>query len=678
MASSGLLFNDMTLTRYRGVDVTPHTFNNLLKTIAQRSTSNTSTTKTKFEERIRDIILKFNPALERSSADMSTEYLLINSLRMGDKKEVTHNYNYNYSRWDTEPGDDTHNGDVDDDDNNYIDDLKELSEEDWDSEGIFNLLRDVCGSRSKPYVKKIKKKYDRYMTSFSNTEDESTNVKNILGIRRYNREKHNAFLRQCRTVLEQNTNMDSADSLDKYIMSMAELSQVIKALDGAKTDLQNDNEVLRNNLSSTQRELEATKTTVKEYESTVKEYETKLMSLQDYIKTIDNDMREKCNTIQTNSRDMAKMGAKLGEQSEELEKLRSDYFELQSFSEQMKNRITVLEQSLQNAHKENNDLINKNVRLETELNELKREMQSQQTKIDSYDCVLKNRDKDNEDKDKERLALRYQCEELQDKLEETENDKHKLMKEIHEANMFAKEMDDRHRTCDAKISELEQIIHHKNTELELMRSRLQDADSKIKKEIEENQYVLRDYMETCKTKQIEIDEIKNKNQQLLETYKDAEEKLLEKDRVIKEQGRTYTILQKKLTQQEEDYKKMYKEHEDLLVNENNKNVKLKECLKSTRLENDSLKKELESITNTLKELKSKHDLKLKAVKEEITKNLTIEFAKEKEKLEKKLKRPLNDDKVSTSISFIKKTRVKSVPPTDKVKPVSPTEKNQTK
>nr|QNN89506.1 desmoplakin [Pieris brassicae granulovirus] len=58
----------MILTRYKGVDVTPHTFNNLIKTITnQRSVSNTSASKTNFEDKIREIILAFNPNLKNQA-----------------------------------------------------------------------------------------------------------------------------------------------------------------------------------------------------------------------------------------------------------------------------------------------------------------------------------------------------------------------------------------------------------------------------------------------------------------------------------------------------------------------------------------------------------------------------------------------------------------------------------
>ena len=75
------------LTRYKGVDVNPHTVHNLIRTIATRQ-SNTNDN----DQALRSIIFSFRPDLSKSA--LSTDLLLIRVLKDCNKKEVTYNYKY--------------------------------------------------------------------------------------------------------------------------------------------------------------------------------------------------------------------------------------------------------------------------------------------------------------------------------------------------------------------------------------------------------------------------------------------------------------------------------------------------------------------------------------------------------------------------------------------------------
>ncbi|AOW41467.1 desmoplakin [Trichoplusia ni granulovirus LBIV-12] len=75
------------LTRYKGVDVNPHTVHNLIRTIVTKQ-SNTNDN----DHALRSIIFSFRPDLSNSS--LSTVNLLIRVLKDCNKKEVTYNYRY--------------------------------------------------------------------------------------------------------------------------------------------------------------------------------------------------------------------------------------------------------------------------------------------------------------------------------------------------------------------------------------------------------------------------------------------------------------------------------------------------------------------------------------------------------------------------------------------------------
>ncbi|AKR17458.1 desmoplakin [Mocis latipes granulovirus] len=77
----------MMLTRYKGVDVNPHTVHNLIRTIVSKQ-ANTNDN----DYALRSIIFSFRPDLINTS--LTTDNLLITALKDCRKKEVTYNYKY--------------------------------------------------------------------------------------------------------------------------------------------------------------------------------------------------------------------------------------------------------------------------------------------------------------------------------------------------------------------------------------------------------------------------------------------------------------------------------------------------------------------------------------------------------------------------------------------------------
>ncbi|AAG27392.1 PxORF94 peptide [Plutella xylostella granulovirus] len=76
------------ITRYRGVDITPHTVNNLIKTIASHGSKPYGN-----DAHLQDIIFAYDPSLKKLS-HLSITNLLILALKNNNVKETTYNYNY--------------------------------------------------------------------------------------------------------------------------------------------------------------------------------------------------------------------------------------------------------------------------------------------------------------------------------------------------------------------------------------------------------------------------------------------------------------------------------------------------------------------------------------------------------------------------------------------------------
>ncbi|UYE99080.1 MAG: hypothetical protein [Betabaculovirus sp.] len=250
--------NDMILTRYKGVDVTPHTFNNLIKTITnQKSISNNSTSKTEFEDRIREIILAFNPMLKKNGAYMTTEYMLVNTLKGADKKEVTHTYNYN--NWGENGGGSNNNNLNNDDvtmetvanneDEEYFIDVDEVNTKlkliavgEWNDDKMEQLL-DVVYSVNEPCVRKINKKYRKYVDNLKdvgrkhkrrgscydeNNVDTLVSIKEGLNVKKID---NNQVIVLCDTIRTFFTNKNMEyDTIEKYVYAFRVLGEKIDRL----------------------------------------------------------------------------------------------------------------------------------------------------------------------------------------------------------------------------------------------------------------------------------------------------------------------------------------------------------------------------------------------------------------------------------------------------------------
>ncbi|AMF83859.1 desmoplakin [Cnaphalocrocis medinalis granulovirus] len=308
------------LTRYRGVDVTPHTFNSLLNTIAtQRSITNVSCSKTEFEDRIRSIILTFNPSMRKTCHSMTTEYLLINTLKINEQKQVTHNYNYN--TWNKQRADNNDNDNSrhsikdnfyysdDDDDSDgggggggetqkIINScLREMSDFEWTYDRFVQVLKKLDITKSytkklknyKHYIEHIKKKPPETQYIFTNTDTNKSifkELKKVLGVKKLNQSN-------CETLFKELKQLFDKNSIEEYVL------------------------VLRENTAASQ----------------------------NYTKQIDklkNECEKLKDTINMNVTELAKLAADLGDRDHELESLNAKHNNLYDKFTQMDNENNIL------------------------------------------------------------------------------------------------------------------------------------------------------------------------------------------------------------------------------------------------------------------------------------------------------------------------------------------------
>ncbi|ACZ63580.1 desmoplakin [Pieris rapae granulovirus Wuhan] len=633
----------MILTRYKGVDVTPHTFNNLIKTITnQRSVSNTSASKTNFEDKIREIILAFNPNLKKSSADMTTEYLLINCLKVNEKKEVTHTYNYN--TW----GDKKYNADGDEEEeddedrdefyNDLIDKLNIMSTSEWNDDIFMDFVKTVGGQKGKQYVKKIKKKYTKYIENLkhkknnsnceteiknsieNNKEDVIANFKILLGVKKLDKEKCCSLLNSVKQFVNKWTELDDNDSYDtieKYIYGIRTVNQTLKNNDVEK----NDKIVsLQTKITSLQTEIDNLKSNLDSCankEDELNQFRLNTDALKKHIENLTKQNKKNLETINYNVIEIAKLGAEVGERDALIEEMQSKHkITLQKLND-IRNEIETLNFSYNEItekwnklDEENSQLITDKSKLLSRINELEEELKrvtenAIKNEKNCYD-LLNKKDKDYDDKNREQQNIVQLCENLKIENQTLLNDKHLLIKQLEETNKFNEELKTRY-LIEAKQSQdqlllIEQKITDKEYELAACKGRCVDKEKHYMQNLEE-------YLNV-------ISKLKNDNETL-----NAEKKMLTKEN-------------SQIKNDNNNLKNFYDEGCEAI----NKESKLQSEYKKLQMYVETLKndfaKEKTDYKNQIETIKEELDEIIIKKEIDIKKKLYIENEKEKERQEK--------------------------------------------
>ncbi|AKN80751.1 desmoplakin [Diatraea saccharalis granulovirus] len=532
------------LTRYRGVDVTPHTFNNLVKTVASnKNNNNSSSSRTKFEERMRDIILSFNPALKKTSDNMSTEYLLISSLKFNDKKEVVHTYNYN--NWDqrVEKMEIDERVEEDEEEEDEIKEkLEEMSRYEWENERLFDLLN-LVGKR---YVKKIKKRYKEHLNkkqtdeNKKQTDENNTLVgfKTLLGVKKLTYENCSALLNAIKRLID--IRSENVDTVEMYTDEIKNISKQLNEYEKNNRDLQNEISKIKNTGIEQEKEVDMLK---KQLLTIKTRYEDSKRENEDLIKTVTET-----------SMNLAKMGADIGQKDELLEQLKHNNEELLM---KYSNLDSVYEDTKLNLHQLDGDMTEmmrqQNIHINT-IDELKKVNTILDQNIQSYERNLVESTNENKN-----LKETISC--ISEQLKCVTIEKLSLEKELKETIIEK----------DALISECNDmterkiitnnLVDQKETELKLCKARLCDKENELK--------ILENDLEECKRNN---DKDKKTHTLLLKKNETAEEELNklheEMSTLIEENCKLQTEYKKLLAQINE--KKGVKRKSTTPTQENNK------------------------------------------------------------------------------------------------------------
>ncbi|AGQ20356.1 desmoplakin [Clostera anastomosis granulovirus A] len=510
-SSALLLSDDMILTRYRGVDVTPHTFNNLMKTIAsQRSISNTSQNKTKFEERIREIILAFNPSLKNSSRDMTTEYLLINSLKLNDKKQITHTYNYNTWGKDTRVDDNSERDQDDDDDDDdfktkVVEAFSEMAHSEWDEVRLFDLVRSVSG---KQCAKKVKRAYERRVRNeradacpkksrLVSSRDDADNgtltstLKNILGIKKLDVEGCCSLVGAMKRFIDRWIEEQSMDTIEKYVYALRQVDEKLRSVEGVRAQMVATHEQDMSKLVNELRELQDVVIAHANCDRELNRVVTNCEGLTKRVEAVTKLNDDLNTTITHNVIEMAKLCADVGEKevtieelsecvnrnSREMSDLRNKVAEMDAKSTHVISECTQLDE-------QNTLLLSENSKLESRVVELEAELRRvlDSARVGEARCyeLLNGRDKDDEERQRVIDLTSKLCSDLRKENEVLLQDKHAMTRQLEEVKEFNKNLKQR-MDVDARQNQdqhdmLEQKLVHSERELSACRGRLADRE----------------------------------------------------------------------------------------------------------------------------------------------------------------------------------------------------------
>ncbi|AKS25441.1 desmoplakin [Clostera anastomosis granulovirus B] len=527
-STAAFLFNrpsdDMILTRYKGVDVTPHTFNNLIKTITnQKSISNNSTSKTEFEDRIREIILAFNPNLKKNGAYMTTEYMLVNSLKGTDKKEVTHTYNYN--NWGVNGGGGTNgfapaNDDVpmesvdDNGDEDYFIDvveantkLKSIAAGEWNDDKMEQLL-DVVYSVNEPCVRKINKKYRKYVDNLKavgrkhkrrgscydeNNVDTLVSIKEGLNVKKID---NNQVIALCDTMRTFFTNKNlGCDTMEKYVYGFRVLGEKVSRLE---QELETSKKLFVEEKSKL---AEATRQqVVEEMQTNTVALENKLEAQTKKIKTLTDKCEHLDNTITQNVLEIAKLGAGVGEKDVYIEELQIEVqqchkqlvdknHEIQQYEEttrELKCSLEAVRAENTNLDQHNDELLKLNSRLESQVQQLQEQLKQKDDDLNvcnqSFYKILNKKEEDDEDKER---GYNSTIQSLTNERNILLQEKHSLQQSVEQYKEFQVNVQIRMQQLESECAIKSRELNQKEQALNLCVNKVEDQNGNYLKKLEE-------------------------------------------------------------------------------------------------------------------------------------------------------------------------------------------------
>nr|UYX49730.1 desmoplakin [Darna trima granulovirus] len=591
----------MILTRYKGVDVTPHTFNNLIKTITdQRCISNTSSSKTEFESKIRDIILAFAPNLRKISSNMTTEHLLINSLKLSDKKEITHTYNYNgWKKRQSDNSDDSASAEIDDRLLLY-EDLKNASEQDeWNEKLIFNILEKIGGKNNKRYVKKIKKKYNHHMYLSCKKPSVSIDKKN------YDDDEDIGNLIAALTHV-----VGKKTSIKKYTHAVCDVEQNIQS---TRQKLQSTEE----KLCMVEKELYESKNlyTFKEIELNRENAQLKINqeALNRNIENLSEKLTNANDIISQNVIELAKLGADLGERDSQLEEATIEKYEL-------KKQISLLEKNYVCTDEENTELMKDKSKLQSKINDLEERLKisldnNRKYENKCYDLI------NQKSKDSDSLSSAYEL--LKQQHDAILNEKNTLSEML---SKTSQSLNDVNKKYDVETKQLGDQIEYKNKQIESLerematcKARIIDNETKYHKNLDDNLnslFVSNSELEKLKCK---INDLTIKNNNLMDENNNF--------RLMYEEG---CEIIKKNSEIQSEYKKL-QAHLDRVQEEHKKNI-------------DDYERKIKTISDQCEQIVTEKEL-------DCEKKIYIEREKERERLEKHLLEKMDNMKKTYDESY---------------------------
>ncbi|ABC61225.1 desmoplakin [Choristoneura occidentalis granulovirus] len=463
--------SDIILTNYRGVNVTPYTFNNLIKTIANyKSVSNISSSKSDYDERIRGIILACNPALKKdNTSSMTTEHMLITSLK---KNDITHTYNYN--TWNDKQYDNTNYTDDNDDDdyknenNSVINHIKIMANSDWSDDKLLDLFKSLSGKKYSQQNKKLKKKYIKYIKQIknNNTSDESNllYLKRLLNVDHLDIENCGILINALKDFLKKCTNSEQHNTVDKYIYALRETNETLK-----KLQEENNKFKKNNNCDKLEKQINELKNKAKsleeQYDNDKKNYIIQINNLNSKVAAQTNKIDTQNDNLSQNIIDMAQLGANLGEKEALIEELQNTYL---SETDKLNQDKSLLETNINILDKKNDELLVENSLLKSKIEDLNRELGLKQTEIETIKntCYNTLNEKQKSDNDNN---LCYQT-----TIKQLSDEKNKLETDIKEMkNEYIIALQQLQTNYNYKQSELE----HKEQELNICINRIKDNES---------------------------------------------------------------------------------------------------------------------------------------------------------------------------------------------------------
>lgn len=523
------------MTRYKGVDVTPKTFENLIKTVAQYGNA-VGSSKTEYDRRIRGIILNFYPNLIESSIHISTEHLLMRILSR-------HMHAKNVS---------------DDDEDNYMYKyLRDMSnKEEWSEKSLWKLLGMIKGSSKS--VNRLKELYHK------KPNDNLLEVlKTTLGVKQLSQ-------KSCVQLVTSFKNYfwcQNVDCVENYYELINESKKHHEEYNSKQEQIVELNKKLNNALEDTERLNEQ-----------IAALTDNNLVLRNKITSLNDNIEDQSCTINMNVMEMTKLASHCGDLECDLEKVTNNYNAERS----------QLMAKYQHIDQENNTLLTTVERLKNQLQQTTQELDAVKENLSQCQtqCLKLATDYDNNNKDSTQL---------QKSVKTLTDNKHYLEEQLHEAHRFRQELELRQNSntvliqqMEDKFSHLKQQLEQKNEELLMIKARQQDESlrhqdeiAQLNKNAENRIAFLEGKLQNDLTKQynedlLAIEEKDAQNKKLLQEHQEIRKRELEHMRKIEK-------LEEKLSDVQND-------NQLIIDGLNNQIKKLQEHQPSVNSLNDKIKK----------------------------------------------------------------------------------------